>query len=90
MKLEQKRSNTFIRFILAFCDTVVLEIRVDQSSVEGMRYAKWQVARLGRHSNGGKVELRDTLGKKLVDLSLCVCSLSLIDAQKTVPVPIRG
>ena len=32
--------------------------------------------RLGRHSNGGKAELRDTLGRKLVHLYLCVLAIS--------------
>jgi hypothetical protein len=55
----------------------------------GKRYAKWLVVRLGRHSNDGKAEPKDTLGRKLLGY-LSVSSLSLIDAQKTVPVPIRG
>jgi hypothetical protein len=39
----------------------------------------------------GKAEPRDTLGRKAcLLLSVCVSLLSLIDAQRTILVPIRG
>jgi hypothetical protein len=56
---------------------------------KGERYAKRQVVRLGRHGNEGKAEPRDTLGRKLVILYVCVLAISN-RCSKTVPVPIRG
>jgi hypothetical protein len=52
---------------------------------------KGRLYHLGRHDRDGKAESRDTFGRKLACcLSVCLSSLSLIDAQKTVAVPIRG
>ena len=64
--------------------------KANSNGVEGTEVCRMAGCRLGRHSNGGKAGLRDTLDRKLVNLYLCVSSLSPIDAQKTVPVPIRG
>jgi len=38
----------------------------------------------------GRQNPETLFGRELALLSICVSSLSLIDAQKTVPVPIRG
>jgi hypothetical protein len=45
------------------------------------------VARLGKHSNDGKAEPRDTLGRKLACCLSAKCPCCLDRCQKTVPVP---
>jgi len=45
----------------------------------------------GGHGNGGEVKPKDMFGvESLLDVYLCVYSASLIEARKTVPMPIRG
>ena len=64
---------------------------IGHPTVEGDKgMPKGWLYHLGRHDRNGKAESRDTFGRKLACLSVCLSSLSLIDAQKTVAVPIRG
>ena len=60
------------------------------STMEGIMVYQGQIVQLGRHDRDGIQNLETRLIESFLVVCLAVSSLSLIDTQKTVAVPIRG